>query len=127
MYSEALCNFQSLVPSVQCAIGCKCSPGCILYCLPLSIESTCNAYLCICVYLQYLLSSIHICHQQFNTDDQDPTNSGLYIDVYWFHIYALYHTVCMACTMSFIDWYIYAWGTMLEVFLEAVGEDVVED
>ena len=31
---------------------------------------------------------------------------------------------CMACTMSFIDWYIYAWGTMLEVFLEAVGEDV---
>ena len=31
---------------------------------------------------------------------------------------------CMACSMPLIYWYISAWGTMLEVFLEAVGEDV---
>ena len=70
--------------------------------------------------LQYSHLASTIQHRYY----QDLTNSGWYIDVYWFHIYALYHTVCMACTMSFIDWYIYAWGTMLEVFLEAVGEDV---
>ena len=98
MYSEALCNFQSLVPSVQCAIGCKCSPGCILYCLPLSIESTCNAYLCICVYFQYLLSSIHICYQQFNRDNQDPTNSGWYI--YWCLLVSYLCTVWRALCLS---------------------------